>query len=713
MNEICRNTNKEGNIMQNKLSLILIFLLILAQAKAQYDNTYYDDFSKNNGSWINENNESLRTQIKNGVYEIEHKRDIASYNVWKEFNIEDGQDFYIETKIKHISGVDDWGYGIVWGAYSWSNSYVFLISANGMYCIGGYRNENWSFLKKWTNSASINGSGVYNTLAIKKSADNLYFYINGTLVSRLKNQKFYGNRIGFVLFHNMTIQVDYLKVKYNRRKINLVKNINPNYKKKNLGTKINSKYSEIAPIISPDGKTLYVARQGHPQNVGSEKKYDVWYATRKEDGTWTQLKRMGKPINNDGDNLVIAVSPDNNTLWLEGLYTSTGEFLSDQGISISHRTATGWSVPQKIVIQDFYNKNEYESYCPTVDRKVLIMSIERDDTYGAKDLYVSFRLPNGEYSKPFNMGPDLNTFFNEGTPFIAPDNKTLYFYSYGHPGYGSADIFVTKRLDNSWRKWSKPQNLGPTINSNEWDTYYSIAAKGDYAYLVSAKNSYGNEDVFEIKMSDEAKPDPVVLLSGRVFNKKTKKPIGVKIIYEDLNTGSKVGTVKSNAQSGKYKLVLPYGKKYGIRAEAVGYVAVNEHLDLTKVSEYQEITKNLYLVPIETGQTISLQNVQFKRSKAEFLPSSFSELNRLVLLMKQYPQMEIELSGHTDTRGKPELLLKLSQDRVDAVKAYLVDHGIEPERISGKGYGGTRPLGTGSEAIEMKNRRVEFRIKKM
>lgn len=699
--------------MLKNFFLVSILFLTLYESKAQYDVNFYEDFNNNKRNWSIKNTADIQTFIKDGYYQIEHKRTSASYNFWREFNIANKQEFYIETKLKHINGVKDWGYGIVWGAASWDNSYNFLISENGYFNIGKYKNGSWSDLIKWKQSTYIKPE-QYNKLAIRYHDNKLSFFINDQKVAYLNYSPLYGNYIGFVVYHNMTIKADYLKVNYNRERINLVKNINPNYRKKNLGKNINSKYSEIAPIISPDGKTLYVARQDHPDNIGVKKKYDVWFATRKDDGTWNSLKRMGKPINNSGDNLVISVSPDNNTLWLEGLYTATGEFLSDAGISISHRKSNGsWSVPKQIVIQDFYNRNEYESYCPTVDRKVLIMSIERDDSYGEKDLYVSFRLPNGDYSKPFNMGTDLNTFFNEGTPFIAPDNKTLYFYSYGHPGYGSADIFVSKRLDNSWRKWSKPQNLGPTINSNEWDTYYSIAAKGDYAYLVSAKNSYGVEDVFEIKMSEEAKPDPVVLLSGKVYDKKTKKPIVAKIICEDLNTGAKIGEVKSSAKYGSYKIILAYGKKYGIRAEAIGYMAINEHLDLSKVSKYQELKKYLYLVPIETGQTINLKNVQFKKSKAEFTETSYPELNRLVLLMKQYPQMEIELSGHTDTRGKPNLLLELSQKRVDAVKAYLVKHGIAPSRISGKGYGGTRPLGTGSEAIEIKNRRVEFKIKKM
>ncbi|MCF6243140.1 MAG: hypothetical protein L3J74_17595, partial [Bacteroidales bacterium] len=307
--------------MLQKFSVLFFFFLISFQISAQYDVSYYDDFSNNKHSWTVGNNEDFRTVIKSGVYEIEHKRYNASYNFWEEFTIDKDKEFAIETSIKHIAGVEDWGYGIVWGASFWSNSYNFLISANGYYSIGGYKNAQWKNYKKWTKTPYIL-KGVFNKLSIKYKSGYLYFYINNNKVATLQNLPFLGKQIGFVIHHNQTIQVDYLKVQYNRSRINLVKNINPNYKKKNLGKNINSKYSEIAPIISPDGKTLYVARQKHPQNEGVQKKYDVWYATRKNDGSWTTLKRMGKPINNSGDNLVISVSPDNNTLWLEGLYTS-------------------------------------------------------------------------------------------------------------------------------------------------------------------------------------------------------------------------------------------------------------------------------------------------------------------------------------------------------------------------------------------------------
>jgi outer membrane protein OmpA-like peptidoglycan-associated protein len=697
--------------MKRLFTSMLAFLFCFT-ITAQEEKVFLDDFNSNSKNWFVSSNNDASAKIVNGKYIMEYKRFYGSYYFWQEITFNPNEDYSIEIKVKQTKGLETDQFGIVWGASGWDNSYSFTISSDGNYYIGGYKNKTEIIRQQYSNPIIL-AKEQFNILAIKKTGSIVKFYINNKSVYQYGADPFFGSLFGFVIGKDMEVEADYFKVKYPKPTINLIGDINNSIKKKNLGAGVNSTYSEIAPIISPDGQTLYVARQGHPDNDGEKKLYDVWFAIRKDDGSWSPLERMGKPINNEGDNLVISVSPDGNTLLLEGLYASNGSYISDQGISISYRTATGWSMPKKVVIEDFYNLNEYESYCPTVDRKVLIMSVERNDTYGQKDLYVSFLLPNGEYSVPKNMGDDLNTFLNEGTPFIASDNKTIYFYSYGHTGYGSADIFVSKRLDDSWCRWSKPKNLGPTINSDDWDTYYSIAAKGDYAYLVSSRNTFGNEDVFEIKLSEESRPDPVVLIYGKVLNSKTKKPIGVNIVYEDLKTGVKSGNARSNPGNGTYKIVLPYGKSYGFRAEAEKYIAVNEQIDLSKISIYKEIKRDLYLVPIEKGSIINLQSVQFERNTADIITTSYPELDRLIEILKKYPTMEIELSGHTDTRGNPDLLLQLSMKRVIAVKSYLIQRGISSNRITGKGYGGSKPLGTGSEEIEMKNRRVEFEIMKM
>ncbi len=696
--------------MKKIISILLILIICVSNIFSQKDILFRDDFDNNKNSWRTLNDKEAAAKINGGYYHLAHKRSSVSWRFWRAINIDTRKDFVIEARMKQTRGVDNYGYGIVWGASGWANSFNFTISSNGMFTVGGYDNKKYLTIKKWTSSSKINKMGLHNNLSIHKRGIMLHFYINGSQVYSMIFRKFHGVNTGFILGRDMNVSVDYVVIKQDKAKIDIVKNSGTGADKKNMGIEINSPYSEIAPIISPDGKTLYVARQNHPSNYGSKKLYDIWYSTKNEDGTWTKLKNIGKPLNNDGDNLVISITPDGNTLLLEGLYNSSGGYISDDGISISHKTFRGWSIPKQVRIRNYYNRDEYESFCPSADRKVLIMSVHRDDTHGLKDLYVSFRQSDGTYSKPKNMGARINTQYNDGTPFLAADNKTLYFYSYGHPGYGSADIFVSKRLDNSWTNWSKPKNIGPKINSSEWDTYYSVSAKGDYAYLVSSKNSYGNEDVFHIKLKEEEKPDPVVLIYGKVLDKKTGKPIGANISYENLMTKKEAGIASSNPRTGEYKIVLPYGYQYGFRAIAKKYLSVNENINLIKFKKYIEIKQNLYLAPLEVGTVIKLKNVFFIQASSVLIKTSYPELDRLFDIMKRNPTLIIELGGHTETGGRQENLIRLSNDRVNAVKRYLVNKGIDSERIIGKGYGGTKPLVvSGNQSI---NRRVEFKILK-
>jgi outer membrane protein OmpA-like peptidoglycan-associated protein len=312
-----------------------------------------------------------------------------------------------------------------------------------------------------------------------------------------------------------------------------------------------------------------------------------------------------------------------------------------------------------------------------------------------------------------NLGPKINTELKDVSPFLAADGKTMYFSSKRAGGFGDQDIWVAKRLDDTWKHWSDPVNMGNTINSDDYDSYYSIAASGDYAFMVTYKNSYGKADIERIKLKKELQPDPVVMVTGKVYNAKTKEPLEAEITYEQLNSGKNQGNARSNSTTGAYKIVLPYGMNYGFHGKASGYIAVNENLDLTDIKQYQEVHKDLYLIPIEVGQSVSLKNVFFKQGTPILLSDSYPELDRLVSIMQDNPTMEIELSGHTDNQGDPKKDLKLSEDRVKTVKEYLVSKGIDPRRITGKGYGGTKPIASNAKEETRKlNRRVEVKITK-
>lgn len=280
----------------------------------------------------------------------------------------------------------------------------------------------------------------------------------------------------------------------------------------NLGPAVNSAYNDMLPIISPDGKTLYFARKKAPENYGAEKKDDIYFSSLTMSQTWAPAKNIGSPLNTDDHNFVCAISPDGNTMYLANKYSYRND---PSGLSIAYKKRDGtWSKPESLNITNMYNKSDFVCYHVSLDSKVIVMAVERDDTKGDMDLYVSFRYADGTYSSPVNMGDDINTVGAEASVFLAADGKTIYFASNGHPGYGDFDMYMSRRLDNSWKRWSEPVNLGDKINTPGIDIYYTIPAKGDYAYFSSSGYGYGQNDLFRILLPKEVRPEPVSITEG-------------------------------------------------------------------------------------------------------------------------------------------------------------------------------------------------------
>ncbi|WP_083732925.1 OmpA family protein [Spirosoma montaniterrae] len=506
----------------------------------------------------------------------------------------------------------------------------------------------------------------------------------------------------------------------------------------NLGNQVNSEYNEINPMIAPDGKTLYFARISHPNNThGNKGSQDIWYSEFDEASKqWGPARRMGFPLNKDEYNCAYSITPDGQTMLIKGQYEN-GNYLT-RGFSLSKKTASGWSPPQKIDIPNYVNlsKGQFDCGFMSADGKVLLMAFSEKKNSKEDDLYVSFRQKDGSWSKPMDIGPEVNTKFTETTPFLAPDGATLYFSSDREGGLGSNDIYVVKRVDKTWKHWSKPVNLGPAVNTDGYDAYYTLSASGDYAYLTTFKNTLGKGDIVRVKLGDDTppanapakvgggndlaqnpantRPDPVALISGKVIDQTTGKPIEARIVYQTLPDGAEAGEATSDPITGEYKIVLPYGQRYTMRAIAKDFIAEGDNIDLTKTAGFQEIkNKELKLVPIEVGRTVRLNNIFFDTGKSELRPESGPELDRLVITLNDAPKMVIEVRGHTDNTGSNEINAKLSQDRADAVREYFISKGIEPDRIASKGFGETKPVATNdTDEGRQQNRRVEFVIVK-
>jgi hypothetical protein len=687
--------------------LILILFILTTTTFAQTAGIVEEDhFETDDTGWRLLNGPTDQSQIKGGKLIWQHNAPAGS-SISNYFNLlNTSASFSAEAKF----GIRKPGseFGLMIGTDQ-ENALYFTVK-NLQYRILEVKNGKSSQIKDYTTSLKIKVDN--NLLKIEKSGPTVRFIANDHVLTEINYPALTGKTIGFAAWGASSFDVDDFYLKGTKLKINLAPNLHYSTPAENLGSGVNTVYGELTPVVTPDGNGLYFTRNYSPENIGGTGDYqDVYYSTF-QNGKWGKAVNIGPPINNDGPNAVTSVSPDGNTVLLMNTYDAKGA-AQGMGLSMSHRTKNGWSMPTRVNVRNYYNKSTFNEYFLSSDKKVLLMALQRDDTYGSRDIYVSFLESDNIWSEPKNIGPVVNTPGTELSPFLAADGVTLYFSSTGHPGYGKNDIFVTRRLDNTWTNWSVPQNLGMPVNSKGMDAYYSIPASGEYAYFISEDKAIGKSDIFRIKLPQPVKPNPLVLIYGKVLNSKTGEPIETGITYRTLDKDKEVGIASSNPHNGDYKIALPFNQVYSFFAEHPGFYSVRDTISVPHISEYMEIERNIYLTPLEVGEDIPLKNVFFVRSEPTLLAISYPELNKLAKLLLENPTIEIELSGHTDNVGNPEKNVQLSEQRVETVKKYLVSKGVSDDRITGKGYGGSKPIADNTKEETRKlNRRVEFKIVK-
>ena len=378
---------------------------------------------------------------------------------------------------------------------------------------------------------------------------------------------------------------------------------------------------------------------------------------------------------------------------------------------------------EKTDISGFDSKSKYRNEIMSYDQKFLILTMSKDQGLYKdfdNDLYVAIQNEKGGYKDFIRLGDDINSTGCELPCFLAADNKTLYFASDGHIGYGDLDIYVSHRLDDSWTNWSQPINLGPFINSSEKENSFMIDSKSEFAYFIRSENYSSNlyriglkQTTFTDSVSINIKPEPVVIIQGIVLDNKTNQPLEADIVYTDLISGEIIGNATSNSSTGDYSIALPSGRFYSYEAKAESYLTISENVDARNLKETRMIEKNLMLAPIDVGQIIRLNNIFFDLGKSTLRAESYPELNKTVQFLNENPSIEIEMAGHTDNIGSDTDNLKLSDDRAQAVKEYLVAKGISENRIDAKGYGETKPVSSNdTKEGQQLNRRVEFTILK-
>ena len=491
-------------------------------------------------------------------------------------------------------------------------------------------------------------------------------------------------------------------------------------KVENMGELVNTPLNELRPTISADGNLLFFIRENHPHNTNYNtvrNSQDIWFTMRDSSGKWSKAVHLGYPLNTAIYNSVFWISPDNNRILIRGAFIN-GDYAGN-GVSMCWLQEDGyWSKPEALMIKNYwkYDRGARSGATMAHDGKTLLLYMSPVKGNFFNDIYVSLLQPDGTWSEPKSLGKKINLEkFDEMTPYLASDGETLYFSSDRPGGLGDNDIWMTKRLDKTWQKWSDPVNLGSPINTPEWDAFFTLDAGGEYAYLTNSEDGFGESDIVKVKLLEKERPKPIVMVTGNVFNAKTMQPLCASLIYETLPDGTEAGNGISSAIDGSFKIVLPYDKNYLIRATADKFFAQSENLNLDSLVKvgYKEIHKDLYLVPIEIGQIVRLNNVFFDFDKWDLRPESFVELERVVKLLQDNPAIEIEMSAHTDSYGSDDYNFKLSDNRARSVMEYIISKGITQSRIISHGYGETVPV-VANDTPENRqlNRRVEFKILK-
>ncbi|MCB2377802.1 RICIN domain-containing protein [Hymenobacter sp. BT635] len=485
-------------------------------------------------------------------------------------------------------------------------------------------------------------------------------------------------------------------------------------------TGLNTPGNELHPVLTPDGKTMYLSRTKYVGNTeGNTDSGDIWVSQSADGQSWAPAVRLDALNTRQNNGVMSVVGPQGNLLLVRGLYERDGSF-RDEGASLIPResSAKGKAArPEPLDIVNYYSAGAATTFFMSADQKVLLLSLERGDSFGGNDLYVSRALTNGSWSEPQSLGGVLNSPGFEFAPWLAPDGRTLYFASYGHAGYGSADIFVSTRLDDSWGKWSEPRNLGPTLNGPGFDAYFMLSADGKQAYYAASRTPNGPADLFRTAASGVAPADTVrpatptmaqrILLTGKVLNAKTRTPVKAEVKAIRLDNDIVFNATLRTDASGIFQFSLPTGS-YRLSAASTGFLTSTDTVRMMAA-----LTRELLVVPAEVGAKLELPTLIFAQGKFTLLPASYAELNRLARTLTDNPTVAIRLEGHTDNQGRADLNQKLSEDRVQEVKRYLVTRGIGEARISTVGYGGSKPRASNDKEETRKlNRRVEFTITK-
>jgi outer membrane protein OmpA-like peptidoglycan-associated protein/tetratricopeptide (TPR) repeat protein len=467
---------------------------------------------------------------------------------------------------------------------------------------------------------------------------------------------------------------------------------------KNLGDSINSPVSEYFPSLTIDGtKMVFTRRVDH--------KDEDFYESNFSNSVWSQAKPLPGKVNTNLNEGAQCISQDGQWIIFTGCNYPEGQGSCD--LYISFKTKNGWSEAENlgaIVNTDFWESSP--SISP--DKRDLYFASAQNGGFGGRDIWVVHRQANGRWSRAENLGSAVNTAADESCPFMHADNETLYFNSNGHKGYGSTDLYFAKKVNDS--TWQMAENLGYPINTIDDEGSLIVAADATTAYYASDRSdSKGGLDLYTFELREDVRPLKTLWVKGKVFDKKTQAGLPSSVELTDIKSRKLISKVQTD-EEGNYLTTLPLGKDYAFNVNRKGYLFYSDNFSLT-VNSDSVFNKDIPLQPIENGAVVVLKNIFFDTKQFALKPESIAELDKVVLLLNENPNLKIQINGHTDNVGAVKDNLLLSNNRARAVVAYLLQKGIVQPRLSFKGFGAAQPVAdNNTETGRALNRRTELSV---
>ncbi|HNP18039.1 MAG TPA: OmpA family protein [Fulvivirga sp.] len=469
----------------------------------------------------------------------------------------------------------------------------------------------------------------------------------------------------------------------------------------NMGSKVNSDKSDYGPALSSkDEKLIFTSkRNSHYRGLDPVNDEDLFYTTNEYD-SWGEAIEF-KELNTQYNEGSATISRDGQTLFFARCNAPDG--LGDCDIySAKLQEDNSWGEVQNLGFN--VNSIAWDSH-PSLSHQedTLYFASDRLGGFGLSDIYYTVKDESGKWQKALNIGPIINTRNSEVSPFYHNVFNVLYFSSNGQNlNFGEFDIYKSY-FDG--KNWGEPKNIGPLVNGPGSEFYFTIDSKSNNLYYArSVENKMDNLDLYSFPLPMEAQPGATTTVRGSLTDEKTGKPFKGIVSIIDLDQGIEVAP-KFLRPDGSFQFDLINNSNYLLIIQGEEFFRIEELFYLDGEMQLDKITS-----PISSK--LKFESIEFEEGKAEMSTPMYNDLDKMADFLLDNPEFKLHISGHTDSNGREDFNLKLSQERADIIKEYLVYFGnVDESRITAKGYGSSKPIVTNSEQKAL-NRRVEFEIYK-